>query len=1702
MKSYYKMSYGFRMMIGKISSIILMILASLTSYAQSIDDLGVVWSKTYGQGNILNIKHNAGGTYTACGWPWQDGVSTKLERLTGLVIEFDESGNELRRATASIPQSYINTHPGDSIANDAYARFNVAFKTPDGGFLAFGSLSNKGAPLDEKEYSWNSGDFINSQYSTNSVWIVKFNSDLSIASNTLVRGREIVDGWLTSTGTYFIGGFDASETRLNPFDGKGMTLLREYDQSGALLQDKQDTKSQVTGVYQYPDGSYIVAAGSRFFRVSSSLVVGNAIGLKNLVPGAEPWLRSISPSSDGGIFIGYHLDVDALNVVNSYTSGSGTYKLNSSNAVVYGKTWIPADTIFQAPLLLPGSTNKYIGTATLYNTSGGIINYRIYELTDNGTSFAYRTGDYYPSGTSLKTVSQTDGFFSCGRSSGQAAIAKLSTCAKFMFVNPATNSDVVSGAQIPVHDIQSTGYIGTVSYQWSITDVTSGGAAVDITGISNPSTPKTTNTIPAHTLTLQSGKTYGELRYTITITDTYSAAGGGTQSCQQTQTAIVKVYPPLFAGTITPVCGATTTIISTADASGCNGVITYKWQKYNGTAWEDINGETGKDYSPPATTPATATTTHYRRVAMSSCEHAYAFATVTEFNGFDPNGNYPDNISNATCFTTPPQTTWSITESSNLGVVSTYSPSYVGDLDGDGLPEIVTIGNHDKSDNLIGITDHYSTEIAVFKNNGNGNFMRTDITTTHHFCPFSPGNIAIARVPIGGVLTGIVVVAEADLILRAYNASTGALIWSSKSNDGGTDEYWYNISTLPTTPAGGNRTGYGTSIGFADFNNDGVPEIYAGNDIFNAATGRLLCSGGNNSNKGFSFYAFETGDIPAKGRKNMSIAADVLGDSKLELVAGGKVYDVNIPLGSTGAGTMTITSTSPSFTSGGTTVPAGYDGFTQIIDINNDGKLDVVVERWMVAEDANSINYNTAKKVIVYVWTPDVGTGTVLASRLLSNNRVVGVPFIGDIDGDKKPEVLFITNLDHNALNTGEEKIYALKYTANSTPDDAFTTFWTLSHSDYSGVTGLTLFDFNQDGKSEIVYRDQTHLRIIDGSQSAIQPNLDVYSCRSSTGYEYPVIADIDNDGAAEIIIAGDETGGDGITGKLRVFKSGGSKWAPARKVWNQYAYNVVNVNEDLTIPPYQFNISTIFPGANGVLNCGDNDDIRPFNNFLQQQTSLSINGTPLWVLPDAEFADAPVLNYNTVTNTLVINMQIKNSGDAVLVAPYYVSAYKNSITPANKLETVTAFVSVNPDETKTVNLTVNNFNLTGITKIIIRINNNNGNGDYIQPECITTNNDSETNTSSMPVAYNDTITTLMNTAVTIPVKTNDVIPVGCTENPAIEVNPKNHKTVAISGENVVYTPQDDFYGVDSLEYSLTCGSNTTQARAYIIVNKPVSTSYVACYGSTVTAGFTAITDVAYYWYTTDVGGSPNPAEPANTRNFTSTTTQYVEARYKGKPVKPRLLVNVTIRSASLNNYPDIRVRVCPDAGVEINLSKYIDTLDLLLPVVWESLSGVPINSTTGVIPANKLVASRVYTFTYTASNPCVSDVKRKVYLETLNNGKMRPLKDVVVMCYEHAETVNINQLFGIDAGNGSWTYQSFTAGDVDNYVKKSPTTSPYSGAVVMDGKAIFNNIAAKPYHGVAEARQVTFTYTPATNSCLAGKLFTMTVVLTPNILN
>ena len=91
---------------------------------------------------------------------------------------------------------------------------------------------------------------------------------------------------------------------------------------------------------------------------------------------------------------------------------------------------------------------------------------------------------------------------------------------------------------------------------------------------------------------------------------------------------------------------------------------------------------------------------------------------------------------------------------------------------------------------------------------------------------------------------------------------------------------------------------------------------------------------------------------------------------------------------------------------------------------------------------------------------------------------------------------------------------------------------WTRGVSDYSSsVTGSSVFDFEGDGSAEVVYADEHTLWVFNGATGDIL--MEQTGHASGTLYEYPLIADVDGDGATEIIVASNNytnSGWNGIT--------------------------------------------------------------------------------------------------------------------------------------------------------------------------------------------------------------------------------------------------------------------------------------------------------------------------------------------------------------------------------------------------------------------------------------------------------------------------------------------------------------------------------------------------------------------------------------------
>ena len=449
--------------------------------------------------------------------------------------------------------------------------------------------------------------------------------------------------------------------------------------------------------------------------------------------------------------------------------------------------------------------------------------------------------------------------------------------------------------------------------------------------------------------------------------------------------------------------------------------------------------------------------------------------------------------------------------------------------------------------------------------------------------------VAVADVDRDGLAE--IFVQNTDGFLRCYHPD-GSLLWTS------------NVPLTATQDQS-------PSLMLADVNGDSIPEIWSMRKIFNAVSGVELAT--IPEIIGYSLLYVGSG-----GNAIMPVFADFDNDGILEFAGGNKVYKLNITNSSGTAGnSVTLWK---SITANGI-----GDGLTSVADIDLDGYLDVVVVR----------------NGCMYAWKPYSGAGSsseLIASCPYSSTTAGSRALLTDVDNDGYPEILF----------TYAANVTAYKYVPAT---QSLQQMWLKSTSDLSGATTMTAFDFNQDGSVEIVYRDQSDLRIIDGTTG---DNISTFACLAPTAVDYPAIVDLDRDGHAEIVVSSNtyESNHDKHA-KLIVFHSpANAVWAPARYVWNQHAYNVVNVNNDLTIPANNFNPATTFTDPNGVVR-------RPFNNFLQQATTLDQYGRPFMPLANASATnDTSVTHENGVVS---LNFTFCNTGGEPLTPPFYLIYYANS---------------------------------------------------------------------------------------------------------------------------------------------------------------------------------------------------------------------------------------------------------------------------------------------------------------------------------------------------------------------------------------------------------------------------------------------------------
>jgi hypothetical protein len=434
-------------------------------------------------------------------------------------------------------------------------------------------------------------------------------------------------------------------------------------------------------------------------------------------------------------------------------------------------------------------------------------------------------------------------------------------------------------------------------------------------------------------------------------------------------------------------------------------------------------------------------------------------------------------------------------------------------------------------------------------------------------------------------------------------------------------------------------TGWGGGLAIADIDLDGWPEIAYADTVWTM--------------KGGTLKRAWVGGKGTGGTVDQSLSAfsdlDLANDGNLELLAGNTAYKSN--------GQVLWQTTTET------------NGFPAVADLDKNG---------------------TPEAIIVgggKVWILAGATGAIITGPFtLPGTGGGGAPTVADFDGDGFPEI-----------GIAQANYYSVvKPTITNNAITGMTLLWKAGNHDFSSsVTGSTVFDFEGDGKAEVIYADECWLWVFDGTNGNVRLAV---SHSSFTATEASLVADIDGDGHAEMLIP--SQGVDMNTWNCNAYKQGGTalngqywtpgpqsnssyrglvaigdtadSWVGTRTLWNEHSYHVSNVCDDS-------DNACPSPNIYGTIPKGEtkNWTLPWLNDFRQNVQDKGIFNAP----------DAVVSLTADCVNPVTAHVSIRNIGQSGLPAGVVANVYD---TPGDILVgTVTTTNPLLPGQTQTLDVTL-----------------------------------------------------------------------------------------------------------------------------------------------------------------------------------------------------------------------------------------------------------------------------------------------------------------------------------------------------------------------------------------------------------------------------
>jgi hypothetical protein len=339
----------------------------------------------------------------------------------------------------------------------------------------------------------------------------------------------------------------------------------------------------------------------------------------------------------------------------------------------------------------------------------------------------------------------------------------------------------------------------------------------------------------------------------------------------------------------------------------------------------------------------------------------------------------------------------------------------------------------------------------------------------------------------------------------------GTLLWRSHATGGA--DYLFTVVNAAIT--------------LANFDDDASAEIVIGATLLD--NDGLVVWDQDGGGQG-STYGSNNGYIGG-----ISAVADINEDGLPEIISGRHAWQVDWQPGPT----VNVTS----FWS------SGADGYPAIADLDLDGVPEIV----MVASSELTIREGSSGSILA---------GPVVLAGGVGTNRG-GPATIADFDGDGNPDI--------GVAGDGAFTVYEFDPSGKSAAA-ALTVKWSATIQDLSsGVAGASAYDFDGDGRAEALFADECYLRVYAGADGSVlleMPN------SSATNHEFPVVADVDGDGDAELLVVASAQAGcvDPERHGLYIYGDAAGEWAPTRKLWTQHTYHVTNATEEGNVPIVESN--------------------------------------------------------------------------------------------------------------------------------------------------------------------------------------------------------------------------------------------------------------------------------------------------------------------------------------------------------------------------------------------------------------------------------------------------------------------------------------------------------------------------------------------------